>query len=93
MSTFTPYQQRLKLKERVDQILASDSPEELHKVLRPFSLEERIHLLDASMEECNRIVEYYNDEKNENKCFRYLSLESFLHDLENKYRNLLCETP
>lgn len=91
MSTFTPYQQRLKLKERVDQILASDSPEELDKVLKPYSLEERIELLDKSMEECNRIVEYYDNENNENKCFRYLSLESFLHDLEVKYRNLLCD--
>lgn len=91
MSTFTPYQQQLKLKERVDQILASDSPEELQKVLKPYSLEERIELLDKSMDQCIRIIDYYSNEKNDNKFFRYLTLESFLFDLEVKYRELLCE--
>ena len=89
MSKFTPYQEELKIKERVDQILASNTPEELQKVLKPYTLEERRDLLNRSAKQCIRIIEYYDTHRNEEKTYHYLSLESVLEDLETEYLDFL----
>lgn len=89
MSTFTPYQQELKIKERVDAILASRSTEDVYKCLKPYRPEQCLTLLQGAIKQCTLIIDYYASQGNDMKLVHYLSLEYILESMEEQYRHLL----